>query len=125
MRPEPGKASGEGAIGVVLNDPDGLLVHDISVQIGRVLDHHIAEYRALIAGLRLARGHGVDHLRVVMDSALVVNHINGQAKVKKDYLDDLTEARAVLKEFRDASVAHVGRQKNTAAHKLADKALGR
>lgn len=121
----PGKPQGEAAIGVVLKDPQGDPIHDMSVRIGPVPDHHIAEYRALIAGLRLARGHGIDHLRVFLDSALVVNQVNGKARVKKAYLDDLTKAMALLREFSDASVARVGRGKNSEAHKLADAALGR
>jgi len=57
---KPGQAAGEASIGVVLKNPDGSILHEISVRIGRQLDHHIAEYRALIGGLRLARGHGID-----------------------------------------------------------------
>jgi ribonuclease HI len=57
---ERGQAAGEAAIGVVLTAPDGTLVHQISARIGWTHDHHEAEYRALIAGLRLARGHGIE-----------------------------------------------------------------
>ena len=82
-----GQAAGEAAIGVILRDPDGTEMHKISTRIGREKDHHIAEYRALIAGLMLARGHGIDWIRVYMDSALVVNHVNARVRVGKDYID--------------------------------------
>lgn len=41
---EQGQAEGEGAIGVVLRDPNGFVVHQISTRIGWVKDHHVAEY---------------------------------------------------------------------------------
>ena len=44
----------QGAIGVVLKDPDGHLIKEISRPIGPAINT-VAEYRALIEGLKLAR----------------------------------------------------------------------
>jgi ribonuclease HI len=120
-----GQAAGEAAIGVVLKNPDGSFVHEISARIGWATDHHIAEYRALIAGLRMARGHGIDDIRVFLDSALVVNQVNGDWKVKKEYLNYCTEARALVQEFRDIEISHVPGKENSEADELASTALGR
>lgn len=122
---EAGQAAGEAAIGVVLKDPWMSVVHEISVRIGWVDDHHIPEYRALIAGLKLARGHGIDAMRVFLDSALVANQTNGLWKVAPTYLDLCAEARSLIREFSDIEICHVARKENREAHDLADKALGR
>ena len=70
----PGKMAGEAAIGVVLKAP----LEEISEPIGPAKDHHVAEYRALIRGLEAARSRGIGHLRVCLDSALLVNQLNGR-----------------------------------------------
>jgi ribonuclease HI len=118
-----GQAAGEAAIGVILRDPDGSEVHHISARIGWAINHHIAEYRALITGLRLARGHGIDDLRVFLDSALVVNHVNRESRVGADYIDLCAEARSLLGQFVDIQVAHVPRRENREADALANRAL--
>jgi ribonuclease HI len=53
----------QGAIGVVLRDPDGQLIAEISKRIGPAINT-VAEYRALIEGLKLARSHGIQRIRV-------------------------------------------------------------
>ncbi len=59
-----------GAIGVVLKDPDGNSVGEISKAIGPATNT-VAEYRALIEGLELAHLHGIKRIRVFLDSELV------------------------------------------------------
>ncbi|MGI8519432.1 MAG: ribonuclease HI family protein [Actinomycetota bacterium] len=119
-----GQAEGEAAIGAVLKDPGGSLLHQISARIGWAPDHHVAEYQALIAGLRLARGHGVDRIRVFLDSAVVVNQVNGDWKVKEEHFKPLVrEAHTLVREFTDIQISLVGRKGNAEAHTLADKAL--
>ena len=73
---QPGKMAGEAAIGVVLKAP----LEEISEPIGPAKDHHVAEYRALIRGLEAARSRGIEHLRVCLDSALLVNQVNGRCR---------------------------------------------
>jgi len=48
----------QGAIGVVLRDPDGQLIQEISKPIGPAINT-VAEYRALIEGLELARRYKI------------------------------------------------------------------
>src|SRR4051794_13146570 len=88
---QPGKKmAGQAAIGVVLKAP----LEEISETVGPAKDHHVAEFRALIRGLEAARARGIAHLRVCLDSALVVNQLNGRSKVKAEHLTSLHE-RAV------------------------------
>src|SRR5436309_6676668 len=89
---QPGKMAGEAAIGVVLKAP----LEEISEPIGPAKDHHVAEYRALIRGLEAARAHGIEHLRVRLDSALLDNQLNGRSKVKAEQLKPLHEQSVSL-----------------------------
>lgn len=81
-----GRRSGDplpvAAIGVLLRTRRLITVAQISKEIGRAT-HNVAEYRALIEGLELALGHGIQRLRVFMDSELVVDQVNGVSAVKQ------------------------------------------
>lgn len=117
------QAAGEGAIGVCFCDPSGQLIHTFSARVGWMADHHIAEYRALISGLRLALGHGVERLLAFMDSAVVVGQVNQGSRVKPAHLGYLREALQLREQFQDICVFRIPRKENSVAHKLADNAL--
>ena len=113
----------QGAIGVVLRDPDGGLVEEISRPIGPAINT-VAEYWALIEGLKLARSHGIQRIRVFLDSELVVDQVNGRAKVGKEQIRPLhAEACSLLKEFPNHRVSWIPRKWNAEADALATKAL--
>jgi Reverse transcriptase-like len=57
-----GQAGGEAAIGTVLKNSDNLLVEAISESIGHVDVHNVAEFRALLEGLTMAKRHNVDKI---------------------------------------------------------------
>jgi ribonuclease HI len=123
---EKGQASGPAAIGVVLKDPKYRDVDEVSKGIGWARNHHEAEYKALIEGLELARHHRIDRIRVFLDSALVVNTVNGDWKLKPEHLKDLcTMACVLVKEFADFKMCWVPREMNVEADALASRALGR
>ena len=67
-----GDPLGHAAIGALLRTPRLVTVAQISKAIGPAT-HNVAEYRALIEGLKLARDKGVERIRVYMDSELVVD----------------------------------------------------
>ncbi len=117
---------GQGAIGVVLRDPDGHPVAEISERIGPAINT-VAEYRALIEGLRLARSRGIQRIRVFLDSELVVDQVNGRAKVGKEHIRPLhTQACALVQEFPNIRISWVPRRWNAEADALATEArLGR
>jgi len=118
---QPGKMAGEAAIGVVLKAP----LEEISEPIGPAKDHHVAEYRALIRGLEAARSRGIGHLRVCLDSALVVNQLNGDSKVKAEHLKPLHEqAVSLIQQFADIKITWVPREANAEADALASTPLG-
>jgi ribonuclease HI len=93
---QPGKTAGEAAIGVVIKAP----LEEISEPIGRVKDPHVAEYRALIRGLEAARFRGIEHLRVCLDSLLLVNQLNGRSQVSAEHLKPLhKQAASLIQQF--------------------------
>ncbi len=97
--------------------------YHISEYIG-IATNNIAEYSAFIEGLKKARSLGVKHIRVFVDSELLVRQINGIYKVKnKNLLPLWTEANNVLKEFDYYNVTHVRRELNSEADRLARQAV--
>ena len=113
----------QGAIGIVLRDPDGHLVAEISKPIGPAINT-VAEYQALIEGLKLARSRGIQRIRVLLDSELVVDQVSGRAKVGKEHIRPLhTEACSLLQAFPNIRISWVPRKWNTEADALATKAL--
>jgi ribonuclease HI len=118
---QPGKMAGEAAIGVVLKAP----LEEFSERIGPAQDHHVAEYRALIRGLEAARARGIEHVRVCLDSALLVNQLKGNWKVKAEHLKPLHEqAVALIRQFADIEITWVPRKANAEADALASTPLG-
>jgi ribonuclease HI len=86
--------------------------------------NNVAEYRALIEGLKLVKEWKPDRLIVFLDSKLVVEQINGGYKVRKQELIPLhRQATELLAQFADYEVEHVEREKNRGADYLANKAI--
>jgi ribonuclease HI len=118
---QPGRMAGEAAIGVVLKAP----LEEISEPIGPAKDHHVAEYRALIRGLEAARSRGIGHLRVCLDSKLLVEQLNGRWKVKAEHLKPFHEqAASLIHQFADIKITWVPREANAEADALASTPLG-
>jgi ribonuclease HI len=123
-----GRRSGDplpvAAIGVLLRTRRLGTVAQISKEIGRAT-HNVAEYRALIEGLELARGHGIQRLRVFMDSELVVDQVNGFSAVKQAHLSELhAVATNLVAMFKSIRISWVPREMNAEADRLVRDALG-
>jgi ribonuclease HI len=81
--------------------------------------HNVAEYQALILGLRLARKHGARRVVVKGDSTLVVKQVKGEWKTKHPTLQPLrTKACDLLAQFDDWSVEWIERRENRRADEL-------
>jgi ribonuclease HI len=113
----------QGAIGVVLRDPDGRLIAEISERIGPAINT-VAGYRALMEGLKLARSRGIQRIRVFLDSETVVDQVSGRKKVRKEHIRPLhAEALSLLQEFPNIRISWVPRKRNAEADALATSAL--
>lgn len=117
------EAPAPGAIGVVLNDPEGNCVARISEAIGSTT-RNAAVYQALITGLRAARDRGIDRIRVFIDVEMVADQVNGAVRVTGSDTRKLhAETLALVVQFANRRVCWITRKMNEEAHKLADNAL--
>jgi ribonuclease HI len=115
---------GQAAIGVILEDPaHGKVLREYKERLG-IETNNVAEYRALIAGLRIARNYQPNRLICHLDSELIVRQLNGQYQVKmptlKPYFDEVQEIAA---ELPDVVFTHVPREDNYRADALVNEAL--
>jgi ribonuclease HI len=86
--------------------------------------NNVAEYSALIRGLKEALVRGVDKVEVRTDSELMAHQINGRYKVSAPQIQPLyAEARSLLSRFESAKVVHVLRGNNALADKLANQGV--
>jgi ribonuclease HI len=84
----------------------------------------VAEYRAVLLGIELARQLGAREVEIVNDSELVARQIGGQYKVKHAGLKPLfIETMRELREFDRWSVRNVRRESNERADQLVNEAL--
>ena len=89
-----------------------------------VATNNVAEYRALVDGLRRAVEVGVDELEVVSDSELVVRQMRGEYRVKNETLRVLfLEATALAQQIRRVRYTAVRREANELADRLVNEAL--
>ena len=114
---------GPAAAAAVASEPDGPVLAEESVYIGETTNN-VAEYRALVLGIELARRLGATEVEVVNDSELVARQVGGQYKVKHAGLRPLhREAMEALRSFDRWSVRAVRREQNERADELVNAAL--
>jgi ribonuclease HI len=114
---------GPAAIAAVASTPDGDELAERKLYIGEATNN-VAEYRALLLGLELARDLGAEEVEVINDSELVARQIGGEYKVKHAGLKPLfTEAMTELRRFHRWAVRPVRREQNARADELVNEAL--
>lgn len=114
---------GEAGFGVHVTAPDGTEVASLFGYLGTATNN-VAEYQALIHGLRFALARGATSVEVLSDSELLVRQIEGRYRVKNPGLQPLhREAQSLLARFTSARVAHVPREQNRDADALANRAV--
>ena len=116
---------GPAAIAAVASDPEGGVLAERSETIGRATNN-VAEYRALLLGIELAKELGAREVELIGDSQLIVRQVRGQYKVKDSNLKPLRErAVAALRDFDSWSIRDVRRAQNERADELLNEALDR
>jgi ribonuclease HI len=114
---------GPAAVAAVAATPEGEIVERRGELIGRATNN-VAEYRAMLLGIELARGLGASKLELVGDSELVVKQVKGEYRVKDAGLRPLhAEVRAALEHFDRWSIRHVRREHNAEADRLVNETL--
>lgn len=114
---------GPAAVAAVAADSSGEVVGERNAYIGETTNN-VAEYRALLLGLELARELGAGEVEVVNDSELVAKQISGEYRVKHAGLKPLyLEALEALRGFDRWHVRSVRREANQRADALVNAAL--
>ena len=114
---------GPAAAGAVLYADDGEVLEEIGTFLGTTTNN-VAEWTALLEGLKAALARGIDDIDVRMDSELVVKQLSGAYRVKHPGLVPLhAEAKALLRKFVRTDVRHVPRKENKAADAVVNQIL--
>ena len=114
---------GPAAIAAVVATSAGEVVEERSALIGDATNN-VAEYRALLLGIELARELGATSAELVGDSELIARQVRGEYRVKDPGLRPLHAAVAeALAGFDRWSIRNVPRAENEAADALVNAAL--
>ncbi|XP_026419607.1 uncharacterized protein LOC113315557 [Papaver somniferum] len=107
-----------GGAGVVFEAPQGDLL-SYSFKLDFPCSNNVAEYEALILGLRLARELNLGSIEVKGKSRLVMNQVNGDFHVKEPHLAPYrAEARSLMNQT-GSTLDHTGKSGNRHAYALA------
>ena len=114
---------GPAAIAAVAATPGGEVIERRGEAIGPATNN-VAEYRALVLGVALARELGALEVELVGDSELIVRQVKGEYKVKDTDLRGLhAQVRDALSDFERWSIRHVRREQNVDADRLVNETL--
>ena len=114
---------GPAAAAFVLEAADGTVLDARGDAIG-VQTNNVAEYTALLNGLRRAAELGVTELEVISDSELMVKQMRGEYKVKNAALRTLSvEAGRLARAVGSVTYTAVRREHTVLADQLVNDAL--
>jgi len=114
---------GPAAVAAVATDPGGEELSERAETIGEATNN-VAEYRALLLGIELAKELEADEVEFVADSMLIVEQVRGNWKVKQAHLRPLREQVVeALSGLGSWSIRHVKRDENDRADQLLNDAL--
>ena len=114
---------GPAAIAAVVSDEQGNVLAERSETIGEATNN-VAEYRAMLLGVELARELGAGEVELIGDSELIVKQVQGAYKVKQEHLRPLhTQVRIALESIPSWSIRSVKREQNRRADQLVNDAL--
>ncbi|KAF8011474.1 hypothetical protein BT93_J1935 [Corymbia citriodora subsp. variegata] len=114
---------GQAGAGAVLRTEDGSVFCRLREGVG-IATNNVAEYRAIILGLRYALQKGFNHVQVRGDSKLVCMQIQGLWKTKKQNMADLCKvAKELTDQFSSFEIHHIVREFNSEADAQANLAI--
>lgn len=114
---------GPAAAAFVLQQEDGTMLDARGDAIG-VQTNNVAEYTALLNGLRRAAELGINEVEVVSDSELMVKQMRGEYKIKNAALRELSiEAARLARVVGEVHYTAVRREQNKLADQLVNDAL--
>lgn len=112
---------GPAAIGIVLEIEGKKTTY--AECIGKATNN-VAEYRAVLEGLKKARAAGATHVTSFLDSELVVRQLNREYRVRDNILGPLfVQVWNIVQEFHTVTFRHIPRAENAEADRLLNNAL--
>jgi len=109
--------------GVVLETEDGRAISRVARFLGE-MTNNMAEYTALLIGLKEAQRAGAEEVTIRSDSELIVKQLDGRYRVKNETLKILHgSALDLLGTFKRWKASHIRREKNEEADRLANQAI--
>ena len=116
---------GPSGYGAVIVAEDGTVLAELSEFLG-FKTNNFAEYSGLLGVLQWALDNGHTRLKVVSDSLLMVNQIQGKYKINSPDLKPLyEEAKRRIAKLEFFNISHALRHKNKVADRLANEAMDR
>ncbi|XP_076931527.1 uncharacterized protein LOC143596702 [Bidens hawaiensis] len=114
-----GASNDEGAgAGLRITNPEGQHF-TYAIRLEFKSTNNEAEYEALLAGLRITKKLGAQHLEAHVNSMLVANQIEGSYDAKDDKMVSyLAQAKALMAAFATCKVKHIKRSENKQADAL-------
>lgn len=119
-----GNPHGIAGAGMVLYDDTGTEIWCGWKFLAKHMSNNLAEYWAILLGLRSASSLGIRKIRAEGDSELIVKQLNGIYRVKDAKLKCLwSEAKSAMDGFESIDVSHIYRAENKRADWLANHAM--
>jgi len=114
---------GPSGIGIVFCDSQKNVVKKLFKFIGNTTNN-VAEYSALIYAMQEALIDRYSDVKVKSDSELLTKQLSGEYKVKNDNLRPYYDMfQHIARGFNKVEVVPIGREDNSIADKLANKAI--
>ncbi|GKC37264.1 reverse transcriptase domain-containing protein [Tanacetum coccineum] len=108
---------GSGAGLILTNQKGAEFTYELRFQFTSL--NNVAEYKALIAGLRIATRMGVRNIQVSVDSKLVANQVLGTYVAKEEnMIKYLEKVKSLVSGFANFSISQIPRSKNKKAYAL-------
>ena len=109
---------------ICIQDHQGTVLFEPATYLGKGTNK-VPAYKALLLGLKAARGLHIKDIGIYADSQLMVFQIQGKYRVKNEYLKKLyNQAMDMLQAF-NYEIMYISREKNKMADKLANQAIDR
>ena len=108
---------------MVITTPRGRVVDRIARGIG-IATNNVAEYTAVLEGLKRAKELGATDVMLRSDSKLLIEQLSGRFRVKKPTLQRLhAEVRATARGVATIRYEHVPREANREADRMANRGV--
>lgn len=110
---------GDSGAGIFISDGSGVEIYRGSVYLGK-MTNNMAEYEALLRGLKKAVELGGREVTAYTDSLLIANQVLGKYKINNDILREyVMKVEIIIRNFDHFAIQYIPREQNRIADKLA------